>query len=327
MPITEAEAAPSFAPLDTARLRLRALQPADRSELARLAGDWQVARNLARVPHPYTVDDADSWIAHARRSLRAGSEIALAVERRSDGAFLGCVGIELAVHLRAGALGYWIGRPYWGSGYAREATRALVEFAFDTLRLQRLEATVLRHNRRSMRVLEALGFDIDRDDQIDFPARGGRKPVTRYVLLRRPTAASDPVAVRPMILVVAVALVDADGRVLLAQRPAGKAMAGLWEFPGGKVEPGEPPESALIRELREELDVDTEESCLAPLTFASHSYDSFHLLMPLYVCRVWRGKPNGKEGQRLAWVRPARLADYPMPPADAPLIPVLRDLL
>ena len=128
-------------------------------------------------------------------------------------------------------------------------------------------------------------------------------------------------------LVSAVALVDADGRVLLAQRPAGKPMAGLWEFPGGKVNPGETPETALIRELAEELGIDVAASCLAPLTFASYSYPDFHLLMPLYVCRKWSGIPVAREGQRLSWVRLAQLHDYPMPPADKPLIAMLRDLL
>jgi 8-oxo-dGTP diphosphatase len=129
------------------------------------------------------------------------------------------------------------------------------------------------------------------------------------------------------VLVAAVALVDKDGRVLLARRPAHKAMGGLWEFPGGKVEAGERPEAALIRELKEELGIDVAESCLAPLTFASHAYDGFHLLMPLYVCRRWQGHPAGLEGQELAWVRPLKLRDYPMPPADLPLIPHLIDLL
>ena len=131
----------------------------------------------------------------------------------------------------------------------------------------------------------------------------------------------------PVILVVAVALVDIDGRVLLAQRPEGKSMAGLWEFPGGKVDEGELPEAALIRELKEELGIDVTESCLAPITFASHSYDEFHLLMPVFACRVWKGGVAPKEGQILKWVRPARMADYPMPAADIPLIPLLRDIL
>ena len=129
------------------------------------------------------------------------------------------------------------------------------------------------------------------------------------------------------VLVSAVALIDADGRVLLAQRPEGKSMSGLWEFPGGKVEPGETPEAALIRELHEELGIDTWQSCLAPLTFASHTYEDFHLLMPLFACRKWDGTPHAREGQALKWARPSRLRDYPMPPADLPLIPILRDWL
>ncbi|MGH6933940.1 MAG: (deoxy)nucleoside triphosphate pyrophosphohydrolase [Dongiaceae bacterium] len=131
----------------------------------------------------------------------------------------------------------------------------------------------------------------------------------------------------PIMLVAAVALVDPDGRVLIAKRPPGKSMAGLWEFPGGKVRDAETPESALIRELKEELSIDVQQACLAPLTFASHRYERFHLLMPLYVCRRWEGMITPREGQETKWVMPAKLADYPMPPADQPLIAMLRDLL
>lgn len=130
-----------------------------------------------------------------------------------------------------------------------------------------------------------------------------------------------------LLLVAACALVDADGRVLLAQRPEGKQLAGLWEFPGGKVEPGETPEQCIIRELHEEIGIETDIPCLAPLTFASHSYDDFHLLMPLFICRRFRGIAQPREGQALKWVRPKQMRDYPMPPADAPLIPFLIDLL
>jgi len=139
---------------------------------------------------------------------------------------------------------------------------------------------------------------------------------------------SDPGTAAPrLLLVVAAALVDVDGRVLVSERPAGKQLAGLWEFPGGKVEPGERPEETLIRELAEELGIQVEEPCLAPLTFASHAYPDFHLLMPLYVCRRWSGTPRSMEGQALKWVRPKALRDLAMPPADAPLIPFLVDLL
>jgi 8-oxo-dGTP diphosphatase len=130
-----------------------------------------------------------------------------------------------------------------------------------------------------------------------------------------------------LVLVAAGALVDGDGRVLIAKRPEGRPMAGLWEFPGGKVEAGERPEQTVIRELKEELDIDVTEACLAPLTFASHAYEEFHLLMPLFVCRRWRGIVTPLEGQDVAWVRPVRLGDYEMPAADRPLVAVLRDLL
>lgn len=132
---------------------------------------------------------------------------------------------------------------------------------------------------------------------------------------------------KPILLVTAAALVDVDNRVLLAKRPEGKTLAGLWEFPGGKVDAGETPEAALRRELKEELGIDVCETCLAPFTFASHTYNTFHLLMPLFLCRNWEGEIVPQEGQEIAWVRARRLADYPMPPADAPLVPWLRDLL
>ena len=140
-------------------------------------------------------------------------------------------------------------------------------------------------------------------------------------------AATGADAPLPVVLVVAVALVDVDGRVLLAQRPPGKAMTGLWEFPCRNVQQEEAPEAALIRELKEELGIDVTEACLAPLTFASHRYETFHLLMPLYVCRRWQGSVTAREGQSLAWVRPHKLDHYAMPPADKPLVAMLRDLL
>lgn len=142
-----------------------------------------------------------------------------------------------------------------------------------------------------------------------------------------PAAGDRPAIDRPLVPVVCVALIDADGRVLLAQRPEGKPMAGLWEFPGGKVHAGETPEAALIRELKEELDIDVAASCLAPLSFASHAYDSFHVLLLLYVCRRWQGIVAPQEGQALKWIAAAKLGDYPMPAADKPLVAVLRDLI
>ena len=147
------------------------------------------------------------------------------------------------------------------------------------------------------------------------------------VLAAERRASKDALTTMSLLLVAACALVDADNRILIAQRPPGKPMAGLWEFPGGKVNPGETPEAALIRELREELGIDTSAACLAPLTFASHAYETFHLLMPLYVCRRWQGIARPLEGQNVKWVRAKELRDHPMPPADVPLIASLIELL
>ena len=146
-------------------------------------------------------------------------------------------------------------------------------------------------------------------------------------MTRGQSVAATSSSAKPLVLVAACALVDADGRVLLCQRPQGKAMAGLWEFPGGKLEPGETPEACLIRELKEELDVEVAAACLAPFVFASHSYESFHLLMPLYLCRRWEGAPRALEHSEIRWLRPSRLAELPMPPADEPLVAYLRDFL
>ena len=182
-------------------------------------------------------------------------------------------------------------------------------------------------------MLRRIGFRQIGEGSEAFLARGGEHPVWRFEATRddifghAEAGGGERTAAKPMLLVAACALIDADGRVLLARRPEGKKMAGLWEFPGGKLHPGETPEAALIRELKEELGIDVSAACLAPFAFASHAYERFHLLMPLYLCRRWKGTPTPRENQTLAWVRPQKLADYPMPPADKPLIPLLRDFL
>jgi len=310
-------------PLLAKDVRLRPFVPADEAALVALADDAEVARWTAEVPHPYRPEDARAFIAGTARALEQGSEYAFAVERLRDGVLLGAVTAHPGGDGVA-EIGYWIGRPYWGLGYATQAVRRLARFAFADLKLAGLRASLMLDNAASERVLAKAGFVLVGQS----PGSRGRcagVEVRRFILDRATWEKGE--AARPMILVVAVALVDADGRVLLARRPAGKSMAGLWEFPGGKVAAGESPEAALVRELKEELAIDITESCLAPLTFASHAYNDFQLLMPLYVCRVWKGTITPREGQEVKWVRPARLGDYPMPPADAPLIAMLRDLL
>jgi 8-oxo-dGTP diphosphatase len=326
--------APSFAPLKTERLTLRPFAAADAAELHRLINDWEVCRTLAAVPFPYSRDLADEWITSSHASLADGRAWHLVItgQEGEKEVVVGGVGLRLSKDARSARLGYWVGRRFWGHGVASEAAGKLARWAMANLDLDRLEATVATDNPGSIAVLRRIGFRHVGEGMESFLARGGEQKVLRFEATRddlfgHSTPELQEGAEKPILVVAACALVDLDGRVLLARRPEGKKMAGLWEFPGGKLNPGETPEVALIRELKEELDIDVTAACLAPLFFASHGYERFHLLMPLYVCRRWKGTPRGKEGQALAWVHKDKLADYPMPEADRPLVPLLRDFL
>jgi 8-oxo-dGTP diphosphatase len=304
----------------------------------RLVNDWEVTRTLAVVPFPYPRSLADEWIASTAKELVAGNAYNLAITGREGKleTLVGVVSLRTEPKSRTGVLGYWVGRRFWGHGVATEAAGKLARWALANLDLDRITADVATDNPASGAVLQRIGFRRVGDGRKHYLARGGEVDTwqfeaTRDDLFGAPEAGvaerSDGAAGRPVLLVAACALIDADGRVLLARRPEGKPMAGLWEFPGGKLAPGETPEQALIRELKEELGIDVATACLAPFAFASHAYDRFHLLMPLYLCRRWKGHPQAREGQTLAWVRPEKLPDHPMPPADKPLIPLLRDFL
>ena len=285
---------------------------------------------LSRLPFPYPRLLADEWIASTIRQIAAGTGYHLAVTGQEDGGeiLVGCVGLRVDLKPRTGSLGYWVGRRFWGHGVATEAAGRLCRWALANLDIDALEAHVADDNDASAAVLTHIGFRAVGVGRERFLARGGEIAVKRFAATRTDRPTPEPLAASlPVVLVAACALVDTDGRILLARRPEGKAMAGLWEFPGGKLDPGETPETALIRELQEELGIGVHESCLAPFAFASHAYERFHLLMPLFLCRRWTGRPEGREGQALAWVMPNKLAGYPMPPADLPLIPILRDFL
>jgi 8-oxo-dGTP diphosphatase len=310
------------APRETPRLRLRPLIEADCPRLVALAGEANVARMTAFIPHPFNDRDAIEFLAKAAIEEQAGKARVFAIERRLEPGLIGCV--AFAIEDTAAEFSYWIGKPYWRQGFALEAMGAIIDFVFRNGAVAEATAQVMEENLPSARLLENAGFQF-RGPGTGCGGRCSDRPIRLYGLTREAWMVRQ--SKKPMVLVVAVALVDSDGRVLIAKRPAGKTMAGLWEFPGGKVKTGELPETALMRELAEELAVDITESCLAPFTFASHVYADFHLLMPIYVCRVWKGTPTPKEGQEIKWVKPIRLGDYAMPPADAPLVAMLRDLL
>jgi 8-oxo-dGTP diphosphatase len=320
--------------LATERLTLRPYRPQDAAELHRLINDWEVCRSLAVVPFPYPRALADEWIASAARSLAAGTAYHLVIAGREgeQEMIVGGVGLRLDGAARKARLGYWVGRRFWHHGVATEAAGRLARWALANLDLDLLDASVATDNPASIAVLRRIGFKHVAGGTEHFVARGAEQPVLHFAATREdlfgvPDAGVGEAGEKPLLLVAACALIDSDGRVLLARRPEGKKMAGLWEFPGGKLHPGETPEVALIRELGEELGIEVAGNCLAPFAFASHGYATFHLLMPLYLCRRWRGIAQAREGQTLAWVRPDKLANYPMPPADRPLVPLLRDFL
>jgi 8-oxo-dGTP diphosphatase len=331
---TTVSQASGFAPLKTERLTLRPFQPSDAAGLHSLINNFDIAKMLELVAFPYHRKTADEWIVSSNRDLAAGTACQLAItgHEGEQEVLVGGVGITIDGPSRTGRLGYWVGQKYWGHGVATEAASRLTRWSLANFEIDRITAGVATDNPASAAVLRRIGFRQIGAGHQHFASRGSDVPVLLFEATRddifgqTKVEATEPGA-KPLLLVAACALVDVDGRVLLARRPEGKKMAGLWEFPGGKLNPGETPEQALIRELKEEIGIDVTTACLAPFAFASHAYEGFHLLMPLFLCRRWKGIPTPRENQTLAWVRAQKLGDYEMPPADKPLIPLLRDFL
>ncbi|MCF3946677.1 8-oxo-dGTP diphosphatase MutT [Acidiphilium iwatense] len=320
---------------------LRRLEAGDAARFHLLINDWEICRLLPEAPFPYPESLARAWIDTAIADRAAGRAYEFAILDAASGAMIGSAGLRLAKSGDSASLGYWLGRRHWGKGHAREAAGQLIRWGFAELPVATIAATVAEDNAASLAVLRRIGFAETGTGRARFIGRPGeRLPVRHFAITREALAFRDPEtsqevsgsgrmidAMKPLLTVAACALVDKRGDILLARRPEGKKLAGLWEFPGGKLVAGETPEAALVRELAEEIGVAVREADLAPFAFASHAYEAFHLLMPLYLCRRWRGAPEAREGQTLAWVSPARLDEYPMPPADRPLIPLLRDFL
>lgn len=298
-----------FLPIATERLTLRPLRAEDAALMLHLLKDKDIAERLQRVPYPYALQDAETLIAFAHQSMTEGKCVILAIVRRSDQQFMGVVGSE-------GELGFWLGKPYWGQGYGTEAMGALVHFCFHVLKQKELKASALKTNAASHRIFEKLGFREVGTKEVSSKAFEGMRKAVSYAFSFHDFITRYHAMERPLVWVVAAVLINEKREMLISERPEGKALPGVWELPGGKMEPGETPEVSLIRELQEELGIQVQEEDLEPLTFASYRYDTFHMILPLYLCHKWEGTPHGAEGQNLRWVTYADLATTPLPAAD-----------
>jgi 8-oxo-dGTP diphosphatase len=309
-----------FLPLVTDRLILRCFEEKDTRALVHLLKDKQISEMTARIPYPYTLEDAKSWIEKSLGGIQRGKSVNLAIIRRKDQVFLGGIGLE-------DEIGYWLGVDYWGQGFMTEAVKALLHFAFVTLKLEKIIGSAKEINIASRKIFEHMGFRETGGKPCSSRALEGTLPAITYELTSHEFLSAFYAIKRPVVLVVAAALVNHEGKLLLTSRPPGKKLEGVWELPGGKLEVNETPEHALVRELKEELHIDVAAEDLEPLTFASYAYETFHLIMPLYLCRKWKGTPYGAEGQQLAWVRYHDLVNYPFPPPDIMLTNRLADAL
>ena len=327
--------APDLVAFKTPNLSLSPFGPQHLDFVQKTASQWSVAQWLSRVPHPYPEDGAQTFLKLAGESFAAGQGVRWVVSDRHSGEMLGFVGLDAkSQDHEPWHIGYWFAPEAWGRGVATEAAFHVLTFAFWYMELPEIWSGFHVENHASKRVLEKCGFDGWTEGTIE-TLNSGAQPAFETTLSRASFdefvfsggCSMQPQLDRdvPVIWVVAAALFNEQDQVLVAQRPKGKALEGLWEFPGGKMEPNEGPEAALIRELKEELGIDVGIGCLAPLTFASFPYPKFHLMMPLYAIRKWRGEPVGREGQAIKWVSKFELRDLEMPPADEPLVPVIMD--
>lgn len=318
----------------TPRLELVPVWQADSEALVAAMNDPLLRRFTLRLSEDLSAEEMRAFQQDSEKAWGEGRSYQFSILERASGRPLGGIGFRVD----ANSFGYWLTKDARGQGLMNEAVTSVLAFLFDVIGVDVIKAGTDPENHASQRILEKQGFQPTGCEQMPAANKGGVLVDCNMMALTKQAyqagrtnagcfGAAGVSLAQPLLLVSAAVLIDRDGRVLLAQRPEGKSMAGLWEFPGGKVQEGESPELALVRELKEELGIDVTTSCLAPLTFASHAYESFHLLMPLFAIRVWEGQPQSREGQALKWVSLGDLRNYDMPPADLPLVPLLFDLL
>lgn len=313
----------AFAPLQSAHLLYRRLGKEDAEALSRLGSEWEVVKYTSRMPHPLHATTATYWIETAGDALAAGTVFTFGVFTKQSQQLIGTASVAMSPAYDEAELGYWLGVDLWGQGLGTEIAHRLVSFALADLQVSSVWGGVHPDNAASIRVLEKAGLRQTGQAPMMFSAQGGFHDALIY-RLDRTKWAHDPKLRKtyglPVVLVGAAALMDGDDCVLMAARPEGKSMAGLWEFPGGKVEPGESPAAAAAREFEEELGITIPVKALLPFDIASHHYETFHLLMPTFICRQWHGAPIAKEGQKFDWIPARDLGSLEVPPADIPLI-------
>lgn len=324
----------SVPPLKIDHYILRLIEAEDIHSIHSLINDWNVVRMLSQVPFPYPKSLLEHWIDSVSKESEEGKSYHFTIIDETIQKIVGCIGLRVDSKDQIGKIGYWIAHKYWGQQIASKALQRISTWALANLNINYIRATAADDNMASIAVLKKCGYQPFGQGKEKFLARATEQPVSYFLLQREdicpgqaPSMIPSSSTPKKILLVVAAASIDTEGRLLLARRPEGKSMAGMWEFPGGKIEPGETPEAALVRELKEEINVDVSQSCLAPFTFASFEYADFHLLMPLYVCHKWNNPPEPRENQQLAWVSAEELDHYLVMEADKPFIPLLKDLL
>jgi 8-oxo-dGTP diphosphatase len=315
-----------FLPLGTDdRLTLRPLRESDAEALRALANNKNVAARLARLPYPYTLADAYKFISFSQQGIKNGEHLLLAIERRADKKFMGVIGCESEQGYCE--LGYWLGEEFWEQGYGKEAVRDFIRFLFSVFQTEEIVGTVKETNRASRRIFEGLGFRETGTKESPSGVCDQLQPAVTYALTREEFRSHYKKQGLITIEAVTAAVINEEGKIFLAERPEGRIMPGVWEPPGGKIEPGETPKEAIVRELKEEIGIDVNQEDLDLFTTVSYPYEAYQLSMTCYLCRRWKGKPYGAEGQKVAWVAWEDLATLSLFPASVIPFHKLQELL